>query len=122
MEPVALARGVAAGRAGLGVALLVAPGPIGRRWLGPDARRPAARVALRAMGARDVAIGLGALQALATDAPARAWLRAGAVGDATDVLVTLRARRDLPLLGTVLVSAMATGGTAVGAWLQARVP
>jgi hypothetical protein len=122
MDPADLARGVAAGRAALGGVLVVAPGLVGRAWLGRDARRPAARAALVAMGARDLAIGLGTLQALSSESAAAPWLRAGALADAADVLVTLRAHRDLPPVGALVVSGMATTGTALGAWLQARVP
>ena len=56
-----IARFVAAGRIGFGVALIVAPERVTSLWLGSDAGRPGARVVTRGLGARDLALGLSGL-------------------------------------------------------------
>ena len=112
------ARGLALGRIALGAGLLVMPKLAGSGWLGPDgASDPRARVLLRAVGARDIAIGFGLKASLDRDAPARGWLEAGVLADGTDLAATLSAGQDLPLAGRVLVSSMAAGAVALGAWL-----
>jgi hypothetical protein len=82
-----------AGYAGLRVAyalgLLGAPARVARPWLGPDAGRPAAEVALRGLGMRDLALASGALVTAATGGSARWWLAACAAGDAADLAATL---------------------------------
>ncbi|HJZ25265.1 MAG TPA: hypothetical protein VJ370_03220, partial [Streptosporangiaceae bacterium] len=58
------ATAVAAGRVALGVTALAWPAVPARPWVGPAADGVAARVFGRALGARDLALGLGALAAL----------------------------------------------------------
>jgi hypothetical protein len=55
------ARLVAAGRIGFGVALILTPRRVTSPWLGRDAGRAGTRVLSRGLGARDLALGLGAL-------------------------------------------------------------
>jgi hypothetical protein len=100
------------------VVALAAPTLVTRPWLGPD-RGPAARVLGRALGGRDLVLGLGALAALqqpqAGPRPAGhpgIWIGAGALSDAMDVLATLAAWDELPPVGRWLV-AMSAGGAAV---------
>jgi hypothetical protein len=65
--PALLRRGavvVAAGRVALGLTALAWPSVPARPWVGAAADDVAARVFGRALGARDVALGLGALAAL----------------------------------------------------------
>ena len=80
--------------------------------------RYAARVFGRALGARDVAMGLGALTALRRQAaepgPACAWVIAGALSDALDVVATLSSWRELPRTGRWLVAASAGGAALAG--------
>ncbi len=71
--------------------LLGAPGRVGRPWLGADAGRPAAQVALRGLAMRDLALACGALAAAAAGGPTRRWLAACAAGDAADLAATLSA-------------------------------
>lgn len=118
MEDRSRARTFALGRIAVGGGLLLAPGLIGGGWIGFDAASgPGARVLLRALGARDLALGFGLKAALDRDAATRGWLEAGLVADGTDLAATLTAGDDLPLTGRVLVGAMAAGGVALGAWL-----
>ena len=66
-----LARGIAAGRLGFGVALLAAPERLTGPWLGRrDARRAGTVVAVRGLGARDLALGAGTLAASPEALPA----------------------------------------------------
>ena len=120
MELRDIARVLAAGRVGLGLAFALAPGPAGERlWLGPDARRRPVKLAMRALGGRDVALGLGVLFALGRDAPVRGWLEAAALADGVDTVATLLAGDSIPegaRRGALLVA----GGSAVGGVLLAR--
>ena len=112
------ARSLAFGRIALGAALLVAPTSVGGPWIGFDAASGrGVRVLLRALGARDLALGFGLKASLDRDAPTRGWLEAGLVADGTDLAATLTAGEDLPLGGRILVGTLAGGGLALGAWL-----
>lgn len=82
-------------RLGVGGALVAAPGFAGRIWVGPDADGPGARVFARAIGARDVALGLRTLDAVRNEREARHWLVSGYVADAADVAATVIAWRNL---------------------------
>ncbi len=118
MEDRDRARSLALGRSALGAALLVAPRLVGGPWIGFDAASGrGAQVVLRALGARDLALGFGLKASLDREAPTRGWLVAGLVADATDLAATLTAGEDLPLGGRVLVGTLAGGGVALGAWL-----
>lgn len=111
------ARSLALGRIALGVGMLAAPKSVGSGWVGRDAASPGARVLLRSLAARDLALGFGLKASLDRDAPTRGWLEAGLVADGTDLAATLIAGRDLPLAGRVLVGTMAAGALTLGAWL-----
>jgi len=123
--PVLLRRGatmVAAGRVALGVIALAWPSVPARPWVGATADDLAVRVFGRALGARDLALGLGALAALQLPAAgagqagsARAWVAGGALSDALDVAASLASWRELPRLGRWLVAASAGGAALVGA-------
>jgi len=120
--PVLVRRGataVAAGRVALGLTALAWPLVPARPWVGAAADDLAARVFGRALGARDVALGLGALNALARPAAepgsASAWLAAGALSDALDVVASLAAWNELPRLSRWLVAASAGGAALAGA-------
>jgi hypothetical protein len=119
-----LATGLAVNRILFGVNFVVAPARAGRSWVGGRAaRRPATGVFGRALGARDLALGAGALGALhgGDDAAARAWMAAHAVADGVDLLATLAARRDLPSGPAAFALVMAGGSTAIGAAAALRL-
>jgi hypothetical protein len=106
---------VAAGRVAIGVVALAAPPVVGRPWVGEAARTPEGKVLARALGGRDLALGLGALATLnSQDGSARPWLGLAAAADACDTLATLVAWRRLPA-SKWLVLATAAGAAAVGA-------
>lgn len=108
-----LAAGVLAFRVAYGAALLIAPGKVaGNRWLGPGAHRPAATVALRGLGAREVALHGIALATLARGGPVRPWLAASIVGDLADIVAAFASRDGLPD-GSAAATAAVAGGSAV---------
>jgi hypothetical protein len=120
--PALLRRGaviVAAGRVALGLTALAWPAVPARPWVGASADDLAARVFGRALGARDVALGLGALAALqgpgAEPGSAAAWVAAGAFSDALDVAASVASWRELPRVTRWLVAASAGGAALAGA-------
>ncbi len=113
MSPRGLAGAVAAGRVGIGAAMLVAPARFGRPWLGSAAETGGGGVAVRALGARDLTVGALGVAALAgrlgTPATAATIVAAGAGCDLADGVALVIARRDVPAAG------LATGVFALGA-------
>jgi hypothetical protein len=113
------ATAVAAGRVALGVTALAWPSVPARPWVGAAADGVAARVFGRALGARDLALGLGALAALrgpgAEAGTARAWVAAGALSDALDVVASVSSWRELPRVTRWLVAASAGAAALAGA-------
>jgi hypothetical protein len=109
---------VAAGRVGLGVIALAEPAVPARPWVGAAADGVAARVFGRALGSRDLVLGLGALAALGRPAagagPARVWVGAGALADALDVAATIASWDELPRRSRWLVAASAGAAAVTG--------
>ncbi len=82
-------------RVAYGAALLIAPGKVaGNRWLGPGARQPAATVALRGLGAREVAVHGIALAVLARGGAVRPWLAASVAGGSAALAVAVAVALD----------------------------
>jgi hypothetical protein len=73
----------------------------------------------RALGARDLALGLGALtatwQAPSSSRPASAWYAAGALSDALDFAITAATWPRLPRVTRWLIAASAGGAAIAGA-------
>jgi hypothetical protein len=109
----ALARGIAVGRLGFGIALLAAPGRAAGPWLGSDASGTGTAVAVRGLGARDFALGAGTLAASSDALPL--WVAASMAGDLADLSATLAAGDGIPRSGRIAVSALAAGAVALGA-------
>ena len=122
MDVPTIARAAAAARAVIGVALLAAPGPAGKRWLGDVSERPGAQVAISGLGGRDIALGLGTFWALGgrrrNPGP---WLIASAGADTADLLSTLRSREGLSTAAVIGTVAIAGGSAALHAWLQSEL-
>ncbi len=118
MDTRTLALTHAAGRIAVGAALALAPGTVGRTWVGRASGTPGTRVLTTAMGARDAAIGMGLAAALRSGREPGDWVRAGVLADAADLLATLRARDDVPALSLVGVAVIASGSTALGLYLD----
>jgi hypothetical protein len=109
------------GRFLFGVAFIAKPELMERAWIGKQARLPGAQLLARAVGARDLALGLGGLQALRRDdGSARPWLAAAAVCDVVDFGATSAAGRGIPrqagngVLAIAGVSALLSAVAAVG--------
>jgi hypothetical protein len=112
------ATAVAAGRVAIGVTALAWPSVPARPWVGAAADDVAAQVFGRALGARDLALGLGALAALqgpaAGTGSARAWVAAGALSDTLDVMASVKSWPELPRFTRWLVAASAGGAALAG--------
>src|SRR3954451_16286041 len=72
MDARTIARGIAIGRIAIGAAIVAAPARFTRGWVGEVATQPGAQAISVALGARDVAVGIGSLLALERGADARA--------------------------------------------------
>jgi len=120
---------LAAARTAMGVTALAAPSLIWRPWVG-DTRGFPARVLGRALGSRDLALGLGTLAALRAVHPASAtagtpagaaagtaggWVGFAAVADSLDLVTTVAAWDELPAVGRWLIATTAGGAAVVGA-------
>ena len=112
-----LAGSLAVNRAAFGLTFLARPRQARGSWIGRAAKKPGAQVMIRSQGVRDVALGAGALQALARGnaGELRSWVTAHAVCDLADLLVTYGARDKLPARRARLAMAVAAGSTVVGA-------
>ena len=112
---------MAVGRAALGVAFLLVPGPLLRVWLGRGASSPFSRLMARSVGGRDLALGLGTLFALRHRTPLRGWLEAAMLADASDAFTLVAASRHLSR-GRLLLAAVPTvGAVAYGRTLVNQV-
>jgi hypothetical protein len=112
-----LTAGLAASHVLFGAANLQRPKHVQANWVGRAARKPGAQVLIRSQAARDLALGTGALHALARrhDDEARRWLAAFVVADATDLAATYAARGRLPKRRARMAMGFAAGSTAIGA-------
>jgi hypothetical protein len=109
-------------RIAYGVALLAAPGKVaGNRWLGPGARQPAAEVALRGLGAREVAVHGIALVRFSRGESVRPFLAASIVGDLADIAAALISREGLPDGSPAATAAVAGGSAALTAAVAATL-
>jgi hypothetical protein len=105
-----LAALISLGRLAFGVAFIAEPKLMERAWIGKQARLPGAQLLARAVGSRDLVLGLGGLQALKRDdGSAGPWLGAGAICDAVDFGATAAAGRKIPAearRGVLAIAAM----------------
>jgi hypothetical protein len=87
MNAAAMAKNIAAGRILIGLAMCVAPG-IQTAWIGRDAKRTGAQVVIRALGIRDLALGVGTMAAADSPGDLRRWLMLSGACDAVDFAAT----------------------------------
>jgi hypothetical protein len=120
MNAALTARFLAAGRIGFGLALIVSPERVTALWLGGDAGRAGTRVVTRGLGARDLALGAGVLAV--AESELRPWVAAAILADTADLIATVAAGDSLPLMGRLLVGAVASGGAALGLMALAGLP
>ena len=107
----------ALGRIAFGAGLLAAPERVAAGWLPGDAGRPGTRVAVRGLGARDVALAAGVVAAKRK----RPWLVACLACDLADIAATLAAGDALPARARWGTVALAGSAAIAGAALTARV-
>src|SRR5215217_9071091 len=88
---------ISMGRLLFGVGFIAEPKLMDRAWIGKQARLPGAQLLARAVGARDLVLGLGGLHAVTRrDGSARTWLAAGGICDAVDFGATWAAGGRIP--------------------------
>jgi len=108
----ALATPLALGRIGVGSVLLAAP-KLASGWIGRDAGRKGTQVMVRALAARDLALGVGTAIALLTGRPAKTWHAVALIADGTDLAATLAVRDKLPDSGVNIIIGAAGSAIAV---------
>jgi hypothetical protein len=117
MDVAKLARDQAVNRVAMGTALVLLPQIAGSIWAGPLARDDRARVLARALGARDLTLGVAALLALREGD--RTWAKrsfaAQAWADAVDFFAIAAAGDRLPKLSVLGGGFMAASSAAVAA-------
>ena len=106
-------------RLGIGLAFALAPSPFLRIWTG-GAATPAAGLAARSLGAREIALATGTLTSLGRGAPLGDWLTAAVVSDAADALNTIFSRH-VPGPRRVLWTASAAWAAVMGLKLKDRL-
>ena len=107
---------ISLGRILFGTVFISQPNVMDQGWIGKQARLPGAQVLTRAVGARDLAMGLGGLQAaVRNDGSARAWMAGAALCDAVDFAATYAAGRKIPRSSRTSVLAVAAGAAVLSA-------
>lgn len=104
---------IAIGRVLIGVAMLVLPGEVARRWLGRGAAGSESAALTRAVGGRDLAYAIGSLAAV-RDGDPKPWLAAGLLVDGVDSWATLKAE-GVPTTTKLTGGAMAFAAVAMNA-------
>lgn len=105
-------------RVAFGIAECLAPGRIGRAWVGQSGGEPPTGVILRAVGARDIALGVGMAEAARRDAAAP-WLALSVFSDLVDLAATAAARDRIPAAGLATTTVVAGSVVTVGLALLA---
>ena len=105
-----LAAVISLGRFLIGAIFIAHPKIMDQAWIGKQAKLPGPQLLSRAVGARDLTIGAGGLQAaVRNDGSARPWLVAAAVCDAVDFGATYTAGRGIPRSARTTVLGIAAG-------------
>lgn len=119
-NPKTIGTSIALGRIALGLAAIVKPELPAKPWIGAaPAATPGVQVFARALGGRDVALGLAALAGQRNPCARRLTVGLGALADAVDAGATLAAWKDLPRGGRLMILAVAGGAAGLGAWSAA---
>jgi hypothetical protein len=107
-------RSLGAGTSLFGIAPLIAPEKFARLFGLPyDRRRPAAAMAVRSVGARDLVSGLAVLATAGSPRRGRPWLLVRLAADGGDAAITWLALRDEPRNRRLLALGMVAGGAAL---------
>ena len=92
-----LAAVLSLGRFLVGILFIANPKVMDQAWIGKQAKLPGSQLLSRAVGARDLTLGAGGLQAtVRNDGSAQQWLAAAAICDAVDFGATYSAGRGIP--------------------------
>jgi hypothetical protein len=112
-----LAVALSLSRVGFGLSYLLRPGQARQSWIGRAAGKPGTQVIVRSQGARDIALGAGALRAVFRGTPPelRAWMAGHALSDGADLAATWAARGHLPRRRARLAMAIAGASTVIAA-------
>ena len=113
MDTRSLAIALSAGRVLAGVGLVAAPSRAAAGWIGPEADLPSVQVVIRALGVRDLALGVGTIAAFRGGDPTP-WVIAGIASDAVDLGATVAGGRSLPPTGRVGVALIAAAAAVTG--------
>ena len=118
------ARAIAAGRVVVGAAFLLAPALAGRGWIGDDAERPGVQAIFRALGVRDLILGMLTLHVVDRPGIGARTVATCAAADAVDFTATFAARESLPTTAAAGALTVAGGaalsGMAVAVALRGR--
>jgi hypothetical protein len=109
MTPKELARVLGWSRVAFGAVAFLAPRLSARLSAGPSRDLAGLAFGVRGMGARDVAVGLGAARAR-TDAETAAWMGAAALIDLADTASVALSLRRLGAVRGLLLGGLALGG------------
>ncbi|MDA8264756.1 MAG: hypothetical protein M0T79_05300 [Actinomycetota bacterium] len=113
---------LAGARAVIGAVAWVAPKAALKAWVGSEvSSQSGGRLLGRALGARDLALGAGAILAYRRGRPVRGWVEAGVLADAGDAVATLVGFRQLPKRTRWAVLASTVGATGLGYLVAQRV-
>ena len=121
MDARTVAMPIAAARIAIGAALMIVPGRIATRWVGPPGDEPGAQLLTVATGARDLAVGAGTALALRNGSGARNWVLAGAIADVADLAATVRYRDALPKTAALGVAGLTVVGAAASLFAASRL-
>ena len=111
-----LAAVISLGRFVIGAIFIANPKIMDQAWIGKQAKLPGPQLLSRAVGARDLTLGAGGLQAVVrNDGSAQQWLAAAAVCDAVDFGATYTAGRGIPRSARTTVLGIAAAGAVLSA-------
>jgi len=111
-----LAAVLSLGRFLVGIVFIAHPKIMDQAWIGKQAKLPGPQLLSRAVGARDLTIGAGGLQAaIRNDGSAQQWLTAAAICDVVDFGATYSAGRGIPRTARTSVLGIAAGAAALSA-------
>lgn len=109
-------------RVAFGAGLVAVPGRMATGWIGADASREPVKIVIRAVGARDIALSAGLLNAASQDDGMAPWLAVTIASDLCDLAATLAAPAEsLPPRARWGTAVMAGGAALAGAWLLRAV-
>ncbi|MDQ3951870.1 MAG: hypothetical protein M3279_02725 [Actinomycetota bacterium] len=112
-----LARLYGVTRLTVGAVTVLAPSLVAKVWMGRGAEAGVSRVALRGLGGREAALGMGLLLALERGHSPRPWLEGGALADAADAFGTFSQRHTMRASRWMIATAIA----AASAWFSVQL-